>query len=129
MVMAIRLRACMQVWTLKNSINQAGFLTGFKSLVFLSALLPLARLIYFAYSDQLGANPIEFITRSTGTWTLVLFCLTLGMTPLRLITGWSGWIRVRRMLGLFVFLCLFAFFNLALARPRFQPRSNDQRCH
>jgi len=93
----------MQVWTLKNSINQAGVLTGFKALVFLLALIPLGRLIYFAYSDQLGANPIEFITRSTGTWTLVLFCLTLGMTPLRLITGWSGWIRVRRMLGLFVF--------------------------
>ena len=93
----------MQAWTLKNTIKQAGFLKGFKFLVFFLALIPLERLIYFAYSDQLGANPIEFITRSTGTWTLVLFCLTLGMTPLRLITGWGGWIRVRRMLGLFVF--------------------------
>lgn len=103
MGMVIRLRVCMQAWTLKNTINQTGFLKGFKLLVFLLALLPLERLLYFAYSDQLGANPIEFITRSTGTWTLVLFCLTLGMTPLRLITGWGGWIRVRRMLGLFVF--------------------------
>jgi sulfoxide reductase heme-binding subunit YedZ len=74
-----------------------------KSLFFIAALIPLGRLIFLAYSDGLGANPIEFITRSTGTWALVFLCITLAMTPLRLLTGSSVWIRMRRMFGLFCF--------------------------
>ena len=72
-------------------------------LIFLLALLPLDRLIWLGFTDGLGANPIEFITGSTGTWALVFLCFTLSMTPLRLITNASAWIRYRRMLGLFSF--------------------------
>jgi sulfoxide reductase heme-binding subunit YedZ len=53
--------------------------------------------------DDLGANPVEFITRSTGTWALVFLCITLAMTPLRLLTGSTMWIKMRRMFGLFCF--------------------------
>ena len=74
-----------------------------KLVIFLLALLPLDRLIYLAFIDGLGANPIEFITRSTGTWALVLLCITFAMTPLRLLTGSSLPIKCRRMLGLFCF--------------------------
>ena len=74
-----------------------------KLVIFLLALLPLDRLIYLIFTDGLGANPIEFITRSTGTWALVLLCITLAMTPLRLLTGSSLPIKCRRMLGLFCF--------------------------
>jgi len=74
-----------------------------KPIVFLTALLPLARLIWLGANDGLGANPIEFITRSTGTWALVFLCITLAMTPLRWITGLVAWIKLRRMLGLFCF--------------------------
>jgi len=66
-------------------------------------LLPLARLIVLGSSDGLGANPIEFITRSTGTWTLVGLMLTLSITPLRRLSGRADLIRYRRMLGLFSF--------------------------
>jgi len=38
-----------------------------------------------------------------GTWTLVFLCLSLAMTPARVITGWTGFIHLRRMLGLFCF--------------------------
>ena len=75
----------------------------FKSALFLIALIPLVRLIWFASNDGLGANPIEFITRSTGTWALVFLCITLAMTPVRMITGSVSWIKCRRMLGLFCF--------------------------
>ena len=74
-----------------------------KSALFLISLLPLGRLIWLGFHDDLGANPIEFITRSTGTWALVFLCITLAMTPMRLITGWSAWIQWRRMFGLFCF--------------------------
>ena len=74
-----------------------------KTMVFLLSLLPLARLVWLGDHEGLGANPIEFITRSTGTWALVFLCITLAMTPLRLITGLTIWIKLRRMLGLFCF--------------------------
>ena len=75
----------------------------FKSILFVIALLPLARLLWLASNDGLGANPIEFITRSTGTWALVFLCVTLAMTPARMITGSTSWIKFRRMFGLFCF--------------------------
>lgn len=66
-------------------------------------LVPLGRLIFLGLSDQLGANPIEFITRSTGTWTLVGLLATLSITPLRKLSGLNWLIRFRRVLGLFAF--------------------------
>jgi sulfoxide reductase heme-binding subunit YedZ len=74
-----------------------------KIAVFVLALLPLARLLVGAPLDWLGVNPIELITRSTGTWTLVFLLITLGVTPLRRWTGWNWLLRLRRMLGLFAF--------------------------
>lgn len=71
--------------------------------VFGVCLLPLVRLIVLAGSGGLGANPIEFITRSTGTWTLVGLLVTLSVTPLRRLSGRAELIRYRRMLGLFSF--------------------------
>jgi sulfoxide reductase heme-binding subunit YedZ len=69
----------------------------------LLCLLPLVRLIVLGMGGGLGANPIEFITRSTGTWTLVGLLVTLSVTPLRRLTGRADLIRYRRMLGLFTF--------------------------
>lgn len=66
-------------------------------------LLPATRLVALAIGGGLGANPIEFITHSTGTWTLVGLLVTLSVTPLRHLTGQSALIRYRRMLGLFTF--------------------------
>jgi len=74
-----------------------------KTSFFILSLLPLIRLIWLGMHDDLGANPVEFITRSTGTWTLVFLCITLAMTPLRLLTGAAIWIKMRRMFGLFCF--------------------------
>jgi len=85
-----------------------------KAFIFVLALLPLERLIWLGFTDELGANPIEFITRSTGTWALVFLCLILGMTPLRLISHSTAWIRYRRMLGLFSFFYACIHFGIWL---------------
>jgi methionine sulfoxide reductase heme-binding subunit len=74
-----------------------------KLLVWLLALLPFARLIYLGLNDDLGANPIEFIEHSTGTWALVALLVTLSITPIRLVTGLAWPIQLRRLLGLFMF--------------------------
>ncbi len=71
--------------------------------LFVLCLLPLVRLFVLGFSDGLGANPIEFITHSTGTWTLIGLLVTLSITPLRRLTGRTDLIRYRRMLGLFAF--------------------------
>lgn len=77
--------------------------TALKVVLFVAALLPLARLIAFAFLDKLGANPVEFITRNTGDWTLYFLCLTLAVTPLRRLTNWNWLIKLRRMIGLYAF--------------------------
>jgi methionine sulfoxide reductase heme-binding subunit len=71
--------------------------------IFGACLLPLVRLIVLGGSGGLGANPIEFITHSTGTWTLTGLMVTLSVTPLRRLTGRAELVRYRRMLGLFTF--------------------------
>jgi sulfoxide reductase heme-binding subunit YedZ len=82
-----------------------------KAGIFVAALLPLARLVAGAVLDKLGANPVEFITHSTGTWTLVFLCLTLCITPLRKLSGWNWLLRLRRMLGLFAFFYVLLHFT------------------
>jgi sulfoxide reductase heme-binding subunit YedZ len=79
-----------------------------KALGFGACFIPLGFLVWDGYDGNLGANPIEVITRSTGTWTLVFLLITLAVTPLRKLTGWNGLIKFRRMLGLFAFfyVCL-----------------------
>ena len=74
-----------------------------KVVLFVAALGPVAWLGWGAWAGALGANPIETITRDTGTWTLRFLVLTLAITPLRRITGLNDAIRFRRMLGLFAF--------------------------
>ena len=78
-------------------------ITLLKTVLFVAALGPLARLVLFGFTDRLGANPIEFITRNTGDWTLYFLCLTLLITPLRRVTNWNWLIKLRRMVGLFAF--------------------------
>lgn len=74
-----------------------------KPIVFLAALIPLGRLAWKAYNSGLGANPIQVITWSTGTWTLVFLMVTLSITPLRKLTRQYWLIQFRRMTGLFAF--------------------------
>jgi sulfoxide reductase heme-binding subunit YedZ len=74
-----------------------------KPLAFGLSLLPFAWLFYGALTNNLGANPAEYLTRSTGDWTLRFLCLTLAVTPLRVVAGLPTLARFRRMLGLFTY--------------------------
>lgn len=82
-----------------------------KALVFLLALIPFGRLAYGAFTDGLGANPLEFITWNTGEWTLYFLTMTLAVTPLRRLTKWNWLVRLRRMLGLFAFFYVLLHFT------------------
>jgi sulfoxide reductase heme-binding subunit YedZ len=74
-----------------------------KPAVFLACLAPLGWLVWRALHAQLGANPIETITHSTGDCTLTFLLITLSVTPLRKLTRQYWLINFRRMLGLFAF--------------------------
>ena len=78
-----------------------------KLLIFINSLVPLALIGWDWLNGRLGANPLEFVTRATGTLTLVFLLLTLTVTPLRKLTGWNQIAKHRRMLGFYAFFyCL-----------------------
>ena len=76
---------------------------GLKALLWVSALLPAAWLLSGWFLGWLGANPIETLTHVTGMSALVLLLVTIGVTPVRRLTGWNPLVRLRRPLGLFAF--------------------------
>jgi len=78
-------------------------ITAVKIVVFILALLPLNLLLLDGWNNNLGANPIETISDTTGIWTLRFLVITLTISPLRRLTGQVVLIRFRRMLGLFTF--------------------------
>jgi sulfoxide reductase heme-binding subunit YedZ len=74
-----------------------------KRAIFAAALIPAAALAADAYRGELTANPIEYITHTTGDWAIRFLIITLAVTPIRRVTGWNPIIQLRRMLGLFAF--------------------------
>ena len=76
--------------------------------------------LYEAWSFALGPDPGKVLVDRLGLGTLILLLVTLSMTPMHKVTGWSGWIAVRRQLGLWCFayvvlhLCAYLFFVLGL---------------
>jgi sulfoxide reductase heme-binding subunit YedZ len=80
-----------------------------KALLFVAALVPLARMAYLTLTGQL-VEPLEFITRGTGDWVLYFLCITLAVTPLRRISGWNWLLKLRRMAGLYAFFYGFLHF-------------------
>ena len=70
-----------------------------KVLLFINSLIPLILLLWDTYRKQVGANPLEFVTRTTGILTIVFLLLSLTVTPLRRITGANWLVKFRRMLA------------------------------
>jgi len=74
-----------------------------KEALFLIGLLPAGRLAWAAWTGDFGAEPVEFVQRWTGTWTINFLLITLCISPLRAMTQQHWLLRLRRMLGLFTF--------------------------
>ncbi|CAM3954137.1 protein-methionine-sulfoxide reductase heme-binding subunit MsrQ [Bordetella tumulicola] len=75
----------------------------FKPILFIAGLLPFARWFWLGFNDGLTANPLEFLTRSSGTWALVCLLVTLSITPVRRLLKQPALVRLRRPCGLFAF--------------------------
>jgi sulfoxide reductase heme-binding subunit YedZ len=90
-----------------------------KLAVFILCLIPLGQLAYGAYAGDLGVNPIETITRFTGSWALIFLLASLAVTPLRRITGWNELIKLRRMIGLFAFFYASLHFSTYIVLDHF----------
>lgn len=84
------------------------FIAAVRPVVIVGALVPLALLVWNAFHDALGTNPIETLTRATGDWTLRLLLLTLAVTPARHLLNWPALLRLRRTFGrlTFFYACL-----------------------
>ena len=93
-----------------------------KVILFLLCLGPFARLVWKAFHNGLGANPIEFVTHNTGDWILIFLVLTLSVTPARKLLHQPNLIRFRRMLGLFAFFYAFLHFGTWIGLDKFFDR-------
>ncbi len=83
-----------------------------KPFVFLLCLVPFFLLVWGIITANLTANPVEYITRTTGDWILRFLLITLAISPLRQLTGWNWLIRFRRMTGLFAFFYAILHFTI-----------------
>jgi sulfoxide reductase heme-binding subunit YedZ len=90
-----------------------------KAAVWAVCLYPVALLLYQFQTDNLGANPIEHVTRTLGIWTLRILLASLAMTPLRILFGISWPIAFRRLLGLFAFFCVCLHFSVWIVLDHF----------
>ena len=75
-----------------------------KVLVLINAAVPLALMAWDSWHHKLGANPVNFLIRTTGMLALIFLMLTMLVTPLRKVSGWNWIIFSRRTLGLYAFL-------------------------
>ncbi len=87
--------------------------------VFALCLIPLGQIAWRALHNDLTANPIEFITHQTGSWTLIFVVATLAVTPARRLLHLPELIRFRRMLGLFAFFYGLLHFSTWLGLDKF----------
>ena len=72
--------------------------------VVLGGLIPMAVMVWDAYSGALGANPVQRSIQQSGLLALVILLASLLCTPLRMVTGWTWPPRIRKALGLLAFL-------------------------
>ena len=79
-----------------------------KGVVLVDGLIPAAMLAWWAATDQMGANPVDFFTRATGELTMIFLLGSLAVTPLRRLSGFAPLARFRRLMGLlaFFYACL-----------------------
>lgn len=93
-----------------------------KPLLWLAAATPLGLLVQRAFTGGLGPEPVDTLTKWTGTTALVILMAALAVTPLRRLTGWNRLVRYRRMLGLWSFAyAVLHFLVWALFDHQFAP--------
>ena len=90
-----------------------------KALAWVACLAPLGWLAYLTAIGDLTPNPISFVTNTLGDWTFRILLASLAATPLRILTGWTWPISLRRLLGLFAFFYALLHFAVWLVLDHF----------
>lgn len=89
-----------------------------RSFVFVWVIIWPLLWVFQAWSSVLGPDPGKVLVDRLGLGTLILLLITLCMTPLQKMTGWAGWVAVRRQIGLwcfaYVILHLMAYLTFVL---------------
>ncbi len=80
--------------------------------MWLTGLVPVGYLLVCFATGSLGSNPIDFVTRTLGDWTLRILLASLAMTPIRILTGQAWPVTLRRLLGLFAFAYVTLHFSV-----------------
>lgn len=94
----------------------------YKPVVFIASLAPFLWLLVrgFGLFDQgLGPDPVKETLHVLGKTALNLLLITLLVTPVRQLTGFTHVLRIRRMLGLFAFFYVLMHFLLYISYQGF----------
>jgi ferredoxin-NADP reductase/DMSO/TMAO reductase YedYZ heme-binding membrane subunit len=83
-----------------------------KWVVVLNCTVPAVLLAWDGIHGTLGANPVNFAIRTTGILSLVFLVLSLTVTPLTQLSGWSWLGQFRRVFGLYAFFHALIHFGL-----------------
>ena len=112
----------MKAWISANTSDFSGFsipLPVLKLIVFGLSLVPAGALVWRFFNHDLGAEPVETLLHTTGDWGLRFLLITLAVTPLRKLTGWTTVMRLRRMLGLYAFFYALLHVSVYLVLEQF----------
>jgi sulfoxide reductase heme-binding subunit YedZ len=92
--------------------DRRGRVSALRIIAFALALTPAVRAGQMIASGALGPEPLQRLMDLTGNWAVILLLVSLALTPLKTLTGWSEAVGARRMIGLAGFACLVAHFSL-----------------
>src|SRR5262245_18747958 len=89
----------------------------YKPIVFAACLIPIGWLVcagFGLFGLSLGPDPIKFTLHFIGKTALNMLLITLVVTPVRQLAGWTHVERIRRMLGLYAFFYALLHFLIYL---------------
>ncbi len=83
---------------------------GLKALTHLIALGWLILTFYLAFTDQMGADPVQALIHFTGMGAFNLLLISLVISPLAKYSKQGALLRIRRLIGLYAFFYAFCHF-------------------
>jgi sulfoxide reductase heme-binding subunit YedZ len=99
--------------------DRAGRLSALKLVTFLAVLAPACWLAWRALSGDLGPRPVTEALHFTGLWCVRLLLVTMSITPLRRVAGWTKLIGIRRMTGVAAMAYILGHFTLYVVDQKF----------
>ena len=102
-------------------LDRSGRFSWLKALALAAVMAPALWIAWQAWAVRLGANPLTEAIHQSGTWAVRLLLVSLAVSPLRRVAGWTKLILVRRMVGVAAMGYALLHLTLYIASQSFSP--------